>query len=230
MEGRRAEGSRLIRGCDDSSESTVVDSPSDEYTYDTSASDSERPEPHCHHPAVAGKALLVPNPLPPPPPPPEDPPPSRSYNPLGSVSFKHIHVEAGADIAALAADTRNQAAIVLLVICADAKQATALGKALSKASFGTATRGNGETGRSPPCEYQEKYLYAIHGSIVIAGRYGIVKDLRHHLAMDVPQRGTMLIAQLDYSIGIADALHMRVAAIAANSTVVERPEDAGPVE
>jgi len=47
------------------------------------------------------------------------------------------------------------------------------------------------------------------------------------MAMDVPQRGSMLIAQLDYSIGIADALHMRVAAITVNSTVVERPEYEG---
>ena len=30
VEGRRAEGSGLIRGCDESSKSTVVDSPSDE--------------------------------------------------------------------------------------------------------------------------------------------------------------------------------------------------------
>ena len=95
------------------------------------------------------------------------------------------------------------------------------GTALSQVGFGTATRGNGEKGRSPPSEYQEKYLYALNGRIVIAGRCGIVKELRHHFAMVTPQQGTLLIAQLDFAIGINDSSHMRVAGIAVDSAVAE---------
>jgi hypothetical protein len=124
----------------------------------------------------------------------------------------------------LAADTRNQAPSVALIICASKEQAKTLGTALSQPSFGSPTRGDGVKGRSPPSEYQEKYLYVIHNEIVIAGRYGVVKELRHNLAKECPQRGTILIAQLDFAIGIQDSLHMRVAAISTNSTVVERPE------
>ena len=225
VESRRAKRTQRTRGCEESSKSAVVEGSGDDYTsYSSYESDSDETPQHRHHPAVAEKALRVPQPLQPLPPPPEDPPPT-SYRPtVGQVSHIHLHVEAGADIVALAADTRNRAAIVLLAVCADVAQAKTLGTALNQASFGNPTRGNGETGRSPPSEYQEKYLYAVHGRIVIAGRYGIVKEIHHHLAMDCPQGGTMLIAQLDFVVGIEGSLHMRVAAIAADSTVVERPE------
>ena len=62
--------------------------------------------------------------------------------------------------------------------------------------------------------------------MVVVGRHGIVNDLRHHQAMDTPQLGTMLICQLDFAVGIGDSTHIRVAAIVADSTVVDRPEGA----
>jgi len=223
-ESRRAEKTQRTRGCEKSSESAVVEGSGDDYTYYSSESDSDEAPQHRHHPAVAEEALPPPQPLQPLPPPPEGSPPTSYRGTIGQVSYMHLNVEAEADMAALAADTRNQAPIGVLAVCADSKQATTLGTALHQASFGIPTRGNGVTGRRPPTEYQEKYLYAVHGRIVIAGRHGIVKKLRHELAMDCPQRGTMLIAQLDFVVGIEDSLHWRVAAIATDSTVVERPE------
>ena len=136
----------------------------------------------------------------------------------------HLHVEEEADIPALAADTRNQAATAIIAICADCMQAARLGTALMQRSFGLPTRGHGEKGRSPPGEYQVKYLCVISGPIVIAGRDGIVKDIRPDVEKDTPERGKLFIAQLDFKVSIEDSLHMRVAGIAANSAVAERPE------
>ena len=179
---------------------------------------------HRHHPAVAGNTVL-----PPLPPPQEDPERTRPCVPKGRISCIHLDVEAKADIDELAADTRNQAGIVVMAICADSKQAQIFGTALNKDGFGIPTRGDGVKGRSPPSEYQEKYLYVIAGRIVIAGRQGVVKDIRHHLALDCPGRGKMVIAQLDFTIGIADTLHLRVAAIAANSAVAVADDDTLPL-
>ena len=98
-----------------------------------------------------------------------------------------------------------------------------MGKALSQEAFGLATRGNGEQGRSCSVEYQEKYLYALKGRIVVVGRCGIVKDVLTDFTMETPPDGHMLIAQVDFSVGVSDTVHMRVAGIAVDSTVVERP-------
>ena len=237
---------------EDSSEPAVVgkkaapparaDDSSDEYTYYSSYESSESDESprHRYHPAVAGNTVLpvpppppppvqAPPPLPPLPPPQEDPERTRPCVSKGAVSYIHLDVEAKADIDELAADTRNQGGVVVMAICADSKQAQIFGTALNKDGFGIVTRGDGVKGRSPPSEYQEKYLYVIAGRIVIAGRQGVVKDIRHHLMHDCPGRGKMLIAQLDFTIGIADSLHLRVAAIAANTAVAVADDDTLPL-
>ena len=100
-------------------------------------------------------------------------------------------------------------------------------KALSAEGFGTVTRGDGEKGRPSSDSYQVQYLCAYHGKMVVAGRQGIVTEVRRYLVMDNPQLGfSMLICQLDFAVGIGDSTHIRVAAIVADSTVVERPEGA----
>lgn len=57
---------------------------------------------------------------------------------------------------------------------------------LSQEAFGSATRGDGEKGRS--CSY-EKYLYVIRGTILVAGRCGIVKDVLTCFTMETLRKG-----------------------------------------
>ena len=78
-------------------------------------------------------------------------------------------------------------------------------------------------GRSCSDDYQEKYVYVIRGRIVVAGRCGIVKGVLTAFTMETPQDGHMLIAQVDFSVGVSDTVHMVVAGIAVDSTAVERP-------
>ena len=123
----------------------------------------------------------------------------------------------------MSADIRNQAATVILATCADSEQANLLGVALRKEGFGSPTRGNGEKGRSPPDQYQETYVTAVHGPIVIAVRSSIVKSLGKQSVTSRSDLGVyLLIAQLDFRVSIAEVLHMRVAAIVTDSAVVER--------
>ena len=102
-------------------------------------------------------------------------------------------------------------------------QANLLQEALNQAGFGSPTRGDGEKGRSPPDAYQVNYRVAVHGPIVIAGRSSLVEALCVQDAVTTNQAGGyMLVAQLDFVSSIDAVLHMRVAAIVTNSTVVER--------
>ena len=135
----------------------------------------------------------------------------------------HLDIEVAADISTVAADVRNQGATVLLATCADSNQASTLQEALKKPGFGTPTRGDGEKGRSTPEEYQEEYIASRDGPIVIAGRKSMVKTISTVQGIEAALEGVRLfIVQLDVIVSVDDVLHMRVATIATNSTVVER--------
>ena len=137
----------------------------------------------------------------------------------------HLDIQEAADISTVAADVRNQGASVLLATCADSNQASTLQEALQKPGFGTPTRGDGEKGRSTPEEYQEEYIASHDGPVVIAGRKSMVKTISSVQGIEAALEGVRLfIVQLDFIVSVDDVLHMRVAAIVTNSTVVERAE------
>ena len=164
-------------------------------------------------------------PLPPPPSPPRQPdpsPPLEDRRKKGVRSYIHLVVEAEADLRAVSADLRNQAASVILATCANSKQAHKFDTYLSRQGFGTPTRGHGEQGRSPPEEYQEEYRVAVHGPIVIAGRRNIVNRIDRQVQWGPLSLGWFLIAQLDFKVSTDVTLHVRVAVIERKSTVVER--------
>ena len=135
-----------------------------------------------------------------------------------------MHIDPAADIDEVPADLRNQAPSVIIACCCDEKQASKLTKAICRPSFGTRTHGNG--GRSSKEEYQEEFLYCARGKIVVAGRKGMVKHVSIKLVKDSPLNGMLLVADVDFSVGIQECLNMRVAAIMAESTVVESDDGA----
>ena len=189
-----------------------------------SESEGDETPQHCNHAAARLPMAPPPPPLPPPPlPPPVEPPPNEhECTPIGQASYAHLDVEVGADISSVAGNIRNHAPSVIIACCKSDEQATKLSNALSQEGFGQATRGNGEKGRSAIEDYQVQYRFAVHGQMVVAGRVSIVTYVRHVHALRDPQLGTMLICQLDFVVGINNSTHMRVAAIVADSTVVER--------
>ena len=130
-----------------------------------------------------------------------------------------------ADISEVAADLRNQGSSVVIAVCSDDARAEQLARAFGKDPFGTCPRRTHGNGERPPKElYQEKFLYCYHGRIVVAGRSGMVKDVTVKSVTKTPLKGYMLIAEVDFSVGVHNALQMRVVAIVAESTVVEKDD------
>ena len=144
----------------------------------------------------------------------------------GNIACVYTYVGNEADVDEVAADLRNQAPTVLFVCCCDSETAIRVRAALSKEAVNNETRGDGGKGNGrqarPSKEvWQVTFRCRMEKELIVAGRDGVAKevDIKQILPC-TPGGGPLLIAEVDFSVGIQQMLRVRVAVLGVRQDAV----------
>ena len=142
---------------------------------------------------------------------------------MGSMQCVYAFVGNEANVDNVAADLRNHAPQILCVVCDDSETALTLEAALTQPAVDRRRRGDGGNQpcggkgkgkeRASTADYQMKFMCVRCDELIIAGRVGFVKEVNHRQTVTTPGRGTLAIADVDFSVTVQQMLQMKVAVL-----------------
>ena len=141
----------------------------------------------------------------------------------GQLACLYVWVGDDALCSDVAKDLRNQAPSILLVVCDSSDIAASMKNYLEEDpkdepdTRGDGKKGGGKGKRAGADQFQVQYMCECEGTCIVAGRRGIVKNIKRdeyvELPPEDPSGGMLLIATVHFGVAVMGIMSMSVAVL-----------------